>query len=194
MARTFSESQVGIQVVPAAPCGYAESRRSCSSSLALIPEVTDSDDRGLSVTSPNGDVCFNSLFVGDFGGDRRLVRTVFAKSGWTLIESCEREDALGILSRMPVHVVVADVSVPGWPWKQVFADLRDRQSRPVMIVTSRTADDQLWAEALNWGVHDVLARPFVREEVERVMASARRHFVTSSPPAHYAAAAASHLF
>jgi hypothetical protein len=44
------------------------------------------------------------------------------------------------------------------------------------VVTSRTADDYLWAEVLNVGGYDVLAQPLERDEVERVVASARRHF------------------
>ena len=31
---------------------------------------------------------------------------------------------------------------------------------PLVIVASHLADDQLWAEALNLGAHDVLAKPF----------------------------------
>jgi hypothetical protein len=47
---------------------------------------------------------------------------------------------------------------------------------PQLIVTSRTADESLWAEVLNIGGYDVMALPFERLEVERVIASASRHF------------------
>jgi DNA-binding response OmpR family regulator len=36
---------------------------------------------------------------------------------------------------------------------------------PLLIVSSRLADEHLWAEALNLGVFDVLAKPFQSEEV-----------------------------
>jgi len=45
-----------------------------------------------------------------------------------------------------------------------------------LIVTSRNADDRLWAEALNMGAYDVLSQPFERVEVARAVESARRHF------------------
>ena len=43
---------------------------------------------------------------------------------------------------------------------------------PLLIVTSRFADERLWAEALNVGAYDVLAKPFERDEVNRVLTSA----------------------
>jgi FixJ family two-component response regulator len=43
-------------------------------------------------------------------------------------------------------------------------------------VTSRLADEYLWAEALNLGAYDVLAKPFDTSEVMRVVASAWRHW------------------
>jgi DNA-binding response OmpR family regulator len=55
-------------------------------------------------------------------------------------------------------------------------DLRPLEQPPLLIVTSRLADDALWSEALNLGAHDVLAQPFDRHQVERVFASARRRF------------------
>jgi DNA-binding response OmpR family regulator len=39
-------------------------------------------------------------------------------------------------------------------------------------VTSRLADDRLWAEVLNIGGYDVLAKPFVPAEVFRTISLA----------------------
>ena len=41
-----------------------------------------------------------------------------------------------------------------------------------MIVTSRSADERLWVEALNLGAYDVLAKPFDRDEVLRSVSMA----------------------
>jgi DNA-binding response OmpR family regulator len=43
---------------------------------------------------------------------------------------------------------------------------------PALVVTSRIADDSLWAEALNLGAYDVLAKPFDGAEVVRVVSLA----------------------
>ena len=45
---------------------------------------------------------------------------------------------------------------------------------PSFIVTSRLADERLWAEALNLGAYDVLAKPFHHTEAVRVFNGAWR--------------------
>jgi len=42
---------------------------------------------------------------------------------------------------------------------------------PLLIVTSRHADEYLWAEALNLGAYDVVAKPFDSHELSRVVSS-----------------------
>jgi DNA-binding response OmpR family regulator len=45
-----------------------------------------------------------------------------------------------------------------------------------LIVTSRLADEKLWAEALNLGAYDVLAKPFDRQELVRTANLAWLHW------------------
>jgi FixJ family two-component response regulator len=45
-----------------------------------------------------------------------------------------------------------------------------------LIVASRLADERLWAEALNLGAWDVLAKPFNHIEVIRSVKSAWQHW------------------
>jgi hypothetical protein len=52
--------------------------------------------------------------------------------------------------------------------------LQGQARPPNLIVSSRLADDRLWAEVLNLGGYDVLARPFNRVEVIRVVQAAWR--------------------
>lgn len=117
-----------------------------------------------------------AMLVGDFGNDRLLVNQVFQRAGWRLLEVRDRRQALHCLGQHPVQVVIAESNLPKWDWKHVLRDLRRLMQPPQLVVTSRTADDFLWAEALNMGAYDVLARPFAAEEVERVVAAAGRHF------------------
>jgi len=118
----------------------------------------------------------SALMVGEYDGDRILVHDVFRKLGWRLFEARDRRRAMDCLDRHPVQVVLAESGTPCWNWKRVLSDLRRLAHPPQLIVTSRTADDSLWAAVLNMGGYDVLARPFEPNEVERVVASARRHY------------------
>ena len=118
----------------------------------------------------------SALLVGEFGADFPLVRAVFRKCGWRLFEALDRKCALRHLRRSAVQVVIADSAIDGWNWKQVLDDTRRTAPAPQLVVASREADDYLWSEVLNLGGYDVLPRPFERDELERVVVSARRHY------------------
>jgi DNA-binding response OmpR family regulator len=115
-----------------------------------------------------------ALAVGEFENDRKLLQDIFQKYGWRLLEARDRRLALRLLEHDPVHVVIAESGLPNWGWKKILSDLRRLAHPPQLIVTSRTADDSLWAEVLNIGGYDVLPQPLERDEVERVVAAARR--------------------
>jgi DNA-binding response OmpR family regulator len=122
------------------------------------------------------DHCVSALLVGEYESDRQLLQGVFRDAGWRLFEVSDRKQALDCLQREPVQVVISEKNGPRWHWKRLLNDLRQLAHPPQLIVTSRTADDYLWAEVLNIGGFDVLPQPLDRDEVERVVAAAQRHF------------------
>lgn len=120
-----------------------------------------------------------ALLLGEYDDGRLLIRQVFQDAGWRLLEAQGHKEGLSRLDEASVHVVITRSESPGLEWKRVLHDLRQRHRPPQLIVTSRTADEHLWSEVLNCGGYDVLPEPFHRDEIERVVASARRHF---APP------------
>jgi DNA-binding NtrC family response regulator len=126
-------------------------------------------------TTSEFSVC--ALLVGDEHDDARLLlHEVFRDAGWLLFEARDRRKALECIDRHSVQVVIASREVGEWNWKNVLESLRHREPQPQLIVTCRTADEQLWSEVLNCGGYDVLPQPFQRDEIERVVASARRQY------------------
>ncbi|HLI86894.1 MAG TPA: response regulator [Bryobacteraceae bacterium] len=117
-----------------------------------------------------------ALLVGEYDDNRLLIHQVFRDAGWRLYEARDWKRAQEQLDQDPVHVVITRSQCPGGDWKKVLKNLLARAHPPQLIVTSRTADEQLWSEVLNCGGYDLLAEPFHRDEVERVVAAARRHF------------------
>jgi len=118
----------------------------------------------------------SALFVGGYEDQRSLLHQVFRECGWRLFEAPDRWRATQCLRRHPVQVVIAKSDMPDGSWREMLDHLRCLVRPPLLIVTSRTADEHLWAEVLNLGGYDVLAEPFERDEMVRVVASARRHF------------------
>jgi len=125
----------------------------------------------------------SALLVGAERESRLLLHEIFRNAGWHLFQAPGRKRALLYLERRPVQVVIADGDFSDWHWKQVWRDLQRLPHPPQLVVTSRLCDESLWSEVLNWGGYDVLAEPFRRDEVERVIAAARRHFEGWPTPA-----------
>ena len=141
--------------------GGSSSTRNCGIGVSMANRLEDS---------------VSVLAIGEFGSDRMLLHDVVRRAGWRLLEASDRRRALRFLERMPVHVVLAESDLPNWDWKKVLHDLRRLAQPPQLVVTSRTADDYLWAEVLNIGGYDVLPQPLERDELERVVAAARRQY------------------
>ena len=61
-------------------------------------------------------------------------------------------------------------------WKDVLQRVGSFEAPPLLIVASRTADEYLWAEALNLGAYDVLSKPYRWDEVVRVLSMGWLHW------------------
>ena len=83
---------------------------------------------------------------------------------------------LSTLKRDQVPVLLCDRDLAPELWKELLNRFEFLSQPPCLIVTSRLADDYLWAEALNLGAYDVLARPFDPREVVRTVCQARLHW------------------
>jgi DNA-binding response OmpR family regulator len=95
--------------------------------------------------------------------------------------------ARAALRKARVPVVVCESDLQQGTWKEVLEELRALPNPPLLIVTSRCADERLWAEALNLGAYDVLAQPFDGSEVSRIVNMAwlrweGRHGVSAGAP------------
>jgi len=80
--------------------------------------------------------------------------------------------ALWRLSQERISIVVCERDLPDGTWRDILENLDASPERPYLIVTSRLADDLLWAEVLNLGGYDVLAKPFNAKETRHVLETA----------------------
>ena len=87
------------------------------------------------------------------------------------------DSARATLRRSHIPVVVCECDLLPGAWIDILDEAALLPAPPLLIVTSRLADERLWAEAINLGAFDVLAKPFNAREVMRVLASAWRHGV-----------------
>lgn len=94
----------------------------------------------------------------------------YTNTEWVLHTTPKLKSALPLLRCNQVGIVISERDLGPGSWKDVLAELHTFPNPPLLIVSSWIADEYLWAEALNLGAHDVLAKPFDAEEVSRVLA------------------------
>jgi DNA-binding NtrC family response regulator len=82
------------------------------------------------------------------------------------------EEAAARIREGKPRMVVCEADLPDGNWKDILENAAAMEDEPALIVTSRLADERLWAEVLNRGGYDVLAQPFDTEEVTRVLSLA----------------------
>jgi len=108
------------------------------------------------------------LLIGTAGSSRGVLRGILGFPRWKTYETLTCHEAIGLLDRLPIGVAICDTEIQDGKWQLLLAEFQSRERPPNLIVSSRLADERLWAEVLNLGGYDVLAQPFDRGEVLRV--------------------------
>lgn len=112
------------------------------------------------------------LSVSGSEADSRSLGNLFRHTKWTLLHSPGCADAICLLTSYPVPVVLCDSSLPDGNWRDILAGTAHLPHPPLLIVTSRLADDRLWAEVMEHGGFDVLEKPLNQPELVRVVSLA----------------------
>ena len=114
------------------------------------------------------------LIVDDEMNIRRVLAAMLKRDGYEVTTAADGEQALAVLQKTPVHVVVTDLVMPkvgGMELlKKVSADYPDV---PVILITAHGSVDSAVA-ALKAGAFDYVTKPFEQEELRKVIAKAAR--------------------
>jgi DNA-binding response OmpR family regulator len=108
--------------------------------------------------------------------DQRSLDSIIEHSSWMLLKARDLAAALALLQQHEIAVVLLDRDLLQERWIEMLEHIKSLPNAPSLIVASRLADDHLWAEALNLGAWDVLAKPFDSGEVFRTVMSASQHW------------------
>jgi DNA-binding response OmpR family regulator len=118
--------------------------------------------------------------------DRISLKSILRSSDWNVRFARPSRRIRVALDLGTVGVVLTDARLAdGRTWKDVLQEIERTPNPPLLIVTDRLADEALWAEVLNLGGYDVLAKPFDEKEVLHAMTmacGARRKLAASFDP------------
>jgi CheY-like chemotaxis protein len=105
--------------------------------------------------------------------DHTALQRLLPGPQWSVYRTSNITSALTLLQQLrPIPLVVCEQDLFPDRWQDLLVQTALLPDPPFVIVTSRLADDYLWAEALNLGAHDVLAKPFDLTELTRTLSLA----------------------
>lgn len=118
------------------------------------------------------------LSVSPLEEDHASLQAIAGRSKWKLFNADRVTSALALLRSHDISVVVCERDLEPGTWVDILEQIEPMPNPPSLIVTSRLADERLWAEALNLGAWDVLMKPFDGSEVIRSVKLAWSHWRT----------------
>lgn len=112
------------------------------------------------------------LYVSPNAGDQAALRRIVEGIPCQLSVAFNCRQAAAQLTNEQIAVIFCDSVLEDGTWKRLLNQIQERSRQPLLIVTSRLADEELWAEVLNLGGYDVLAKPFRPDEVRYTLTTA----------------------
>ncbi|MGN0484970.1 MAG: response regulator transcription factor [Lachnospiraceae bacterium] len=118
---------------------------------------------------------FNILVVEDNADMRELFCTVLTDSGYHAIPAVDGIDALDIMDKEFIDLIVADIMMPNMDGYELTKSLRDANyEMPILMVTAKDQFDDM-QKGFCVGTDDYMIKPInVKELVLRVQALLRR--------------------
>ncbi len=127
------------------------------------------------------------LIVDDELNIRRVLAAMLKREGYDVTTAADGDQALAVLNRTPIHVVVTDLVMPRLGGlellKRVSADFPDV---PVIVITAHGTVESA-VGALKAGAFDYITKPFEQEELKKVIAKAARAHEIERQNVHAAA-------
>ena len=116
------------------------------------------------------------LVVDDEPAIRRLLRSTLGVHDYTVLEAASVAQALEVLGREKVDLVILDLGLPDGDGFEVIEKLRPASQVPIVVLSSRD-DEHGKVRALDAGADDYVTKPFGVEELVARVRTALRHRV-----------------
>jgi two-component system chemotaxis response regulator CheY len=123
-------------------------------------------------------MAYTVLIVDDSPAMRLLIRKVIRLSGFNVdrcLEASDGEDALRVLDRETVDVILTDINMPNMDGEELIRRVRQmdfERPMPVVVVSTDRSDERV-AQMKALGARGYLKKPFppeaLRDELQRVL-------------------------
>ncbi len=118
---------------------------------------------------------YNILVCDD---DKEIVQAIeiyLAKEGYNVLKAYDGEDALKVLNKNTIHLVILDIMMPNKDGIETLDEIRKTSSIPVIMLSAKSEDEDK-IKGLNLGADDYITKPFnPLELIARVNSGIRRY-------------------
>ena len=118
---------------------------------------------------------YNILVCDD---DKEIVQAIeiyLAKEGYNILKAYDGDEALKILSKNTIHLVILDIMMPKKDGIETLNEIREKSSIPVIMLSAKSEDEDK-IKGLNLGADDYVTKPFnPLELIARVNSGIRRY-------------------
>ena len=115
---------------------------------------------------------FSCVFLGCSGEDYQAASRYLDAAHVGLRRASSLEQADLLLADGDSRVLLAETAFPGGTWQDALAFKRRRHPEAALVVAAEYADERLWLDVLDQGAYDLILKPFVAEELLRILANA----------------------
>jgi two-component system response regulator AtoC len=119
------------------------------------------------------------LVVDDDAAVRKVLAALLGQAGHRVFEASSGEEALALVGKEAVDLIIADVRMPGIDGLALLTAVAASAPDLPVVMISGHASIPMAVEAMKRGARDFLEKPFDREEVlvtaERALRAAARH-------------------
>ena len=105
------------------------------------------------------------LVVDDEASLRDVLRRVLEKSGYECLTAASAAEALKLLERIQVSVVLSDIRMPEMDGVTLLGKIRERWPEIAVVVVTAVTEVQVAVACLKMGAMDYITKPFRLEEV-----------------------------
>jgi DNA-binding NtrC family response regulator len=112
------------------------------------------------------------LFISPFTEDAARLSEMLRPMPLWLTHVRNLEHARATLQENQYDVILTEADLGEGGWLDVLQLARQFSPNCEVVVTDALADGRLWAEALNLGAYDLVAQPFSKAEVQRILRNA----------------------
>jgi response regulator RpfG family c-di-GMP phosphodiesterase len=135
-------------------------------SMALMEDsgLRRSERGGPGVADPQSSPS-RCLIVDDEPRLRQALMRLMRGDGFTCFEAGSGVEALEILAREPVDLVISDMRMPFMDGAELLREVRERYPSIAVVMITAVNDVQVAVDCIAMGAMDYLTKPFVLEEV-----------------------------